>query len=171
MATIIRSSLPIEADIQIDISNSLATNFWGDLADERIFVLPFWRAAAMFSADFSNEIALKVYQINDPNQTFGEWVIFDPSEEDDLADPVQAGVYYFILSREIFFGPYVEGGTQLQGMYYAVTDPQNYVIRAQLGKIPDDNIFLCHFLVAECKIEGPGGGGGGVISGARIPRS
>lgn len=170
MATIVRSSLPIEADLQIEISTNLATTFWGELTDERIFVLPFWQAAAMFLANNSNEIALKVYQISDAKHTYAEWVIFDPSQEDDLADPNELGVYYFILSREIFLGPYLENGNQLQGIYYAVPDPQNHMIRAQLGDI-GGNIYICHFLVAECKTIGPGTGGGGVISGVRIPRT
>lgn len=36
------------------------------------------------------------------------------------------------------------------------------------GKILDNDIIICYFFIVECKIEGFGGGGGGVIFGVWI---
>ncbi len=177
MATIIRSAAPVFDITGVANANVLAQMYWGDLADELLFVLPFWQAQRMFSVGGSNQIALRVTNITDPGSVYVNWVVFEESMADTLTDPVEPGIYYFVLDDSFFNGPIFTNTNpifQLDGIRNISSNPERNVLWARMGKEVDatdeSEEFFVNFLAAECAIIGPGGGGGGVLSGARVPR-
>lgn len=178
MATIIRSAAPVFSDGDINQAEIMATVYWGDLSDELMFVIPFWQVSRMLSVGGSNQIALRVTNIDDPDNVYVNWVVFEESMADTLTDPVEPGIYYFVLDDSYFNGPIFTNTTpifQLEGIRHASSTPEYNVLWARMGKTVDPNDatiehYSVSFLAAQCAIIGPGGGGGGVLSGARVPR-
>lgn len=172
MATIIRNAGPIADDAFLVQAELFADNYWGGITNERMFVIPFWKVTQMLGAASSDEIALRVTNIDDPSIMSANWVVFEQSMADTLRDPVEVGVHYFIMDDSYFYGPILTSTppiTQLDGIRNITATPHNNVLRVRIGQSPNDGQYIAFFLAAECTIIGQGGAGGGVISGAKVP--
>ena len=171
MATIIRNAGPIFTDVDMVQSEVFAQEYWGDLTNERMFVLPFWQVSRMLGISSSNEIALRVVNIQNPDEVSGNWMVFEQFIADTLNDPVEMGVYYFVLNDTLFNGPVLTTNpvTQLDGIKDVNSSPENNVLRIRLGKEPGTENYYAFFLAAACSIIGDGGGNIGALSGAKVP--
>lgn len=161
-----------------DQANDFAEAYWGSLTAEKFFPIAFWKAKQMFSASNSKQIALRVTDINNPALVDGTWMVFEDSLADSLADPVETGVYYFVIDDSYFDGialvtitvpPNTTTILRVKGLWNASSTPYNSIIQGRIGMDPANNIFA-FFQAAECIILEPGGGGGdGTSSGFKIP--
>lgn len=172
MAQIIRNAGPVNSDGDLDQAQLMSIVYWGDLANEKMFVIPFWKVSQMLSISGSNEIALRVSNIDESNIVSASWVVFEQSMADSLNDPVEMGVRYYVIDDSYFNGPILTPPPdimQLSGIRRITTTPHNNVLRARIGKDPSTGNFFVFFLAAECTIIDQGGGGGGALSGAKVP--
>ena len=137
-----------------------------------MFLLPFWQVSQMLAVSGANEIALRVTNIDEPRLMSANWIVFEQIMADTLNDPVEQGVYYFILDDGLFNGPVLTATQpvfQLDGIRKANGTPHNNALRARIGKDDTTGDFFAFFLAVECKFITPGGGGGGALSGAKVP--
>ncbi len=172
MAKIIRNTGAIISDAAFAEAEQLALNYWGDLSREKMFPLAFWQAKQMLAASSSDEIALRVTNIFDPDSVSASWMVFEQVFSDSLQDPVELGVHYFILDDAFFHGPILTTTTpilQMAGLYRATSTPQNNIIRGRIGVDPASNQYFAFFQAAECILIGQGAGGGGALTGAKVP--
>jgi len=172
MATIIRNAGPIADDAFLVQAELFADNYWGGITNERMFVIPFWKVTQMLGASASDEIALRVTNIDDPSIMSASWVVFEQSMADALRDPIEMGVRYYVMDDSFFYGPILTSTppiTQMDGIRSITATPHNNVLRARIGQSPADGEFIAFFLAAECVIIDQGGGGGGALSGAKVP--
>lgn len=173
MATIIRSSAPIVGGDLFNEADTYAANYWGDLANERMFPIAFWQVSQMLQASNSNEIALRVVNINSPLTVTAKWITFEESLAETLKDPVESGVYYFVLNGASFNGPIystLEPGLQYSGMVSINSNPQNNIIRGRIGKNTETGRFYAFLQAAECQVvQAVTRGPGGATTGVKIP--
>jgi len=172
MAQIIRGGAVISSQPSFDEANTLATNYWGSLAQEKMFPIPFWQVSQMLAASSSDQIALRVTNINNPGIVDARWMVFEEALADALQDPVEQGIYYFLLEDQFFNGPILtatEPPQQLDGMRNITNTPENNIVRGRIGIVVATQQFVAFFQAAECTIIDPGSGGGGATSGVRVP--
>lgn len=172
MAQILRSSAFITSNAGIGESDQFATNYWGSLEDEKMFPIPFWQVQQLIGATAGNEIALRVTNIENPNQVYAEWMAFPSALADTLGTPnVEPNVRYYILPDNVYNGP-IPSQTPpflpLPGLKDATPTPQNNIIWGRIGTDGNGNYFS-FLLAAQCSIVDPGGGGGGALTGLRVP--
>ena len=172
MAEIFRTSAQITTDGGNTEAAALSANYWGDLTSEKMFPIPFWKVHQMLSVSSSNEIALRVVNIEDPNTMYADWIVFQQALADTLTNPtVEIGVRYYVISDDLFNGPVLPSTppfNPMPGLKNVNSTPQNNVIRGRIGLDPNGNYFA-YFQAAECVIINPGGGGGGLLSGLKVP--
>ena len=172
MAQIIRSGSPILNEEDLDQAIEFAINYWEDLAKEKMFPIAFWEVKQMLTASRSNEIALRITNIEDPESISATWMVFEQFMADTLRDPVEPGVYYFILDDTLFYGPVLIPSTpvtQAEGISKASESPENSIIRGRIGRDPATGSYHAFFQAAECILIDEGGGGGGILTGAKVP--
>jgi hypothetical protein len=154
-------------------AEKFATAYWGDLAFEKYFPIAFWKVKQMLAASNSNQIALRVTDIDNPAYVNAAWIVFEESMADTLADPVEKNVYYFILDDKLFNGPFLvstpTGLEEIKGLWKVNNSPENNLIRGRIGFDTVSNQFFAFFQAAECKIIGMGAGGQGTSTGFKIP--
>jgi len=170
MATIVRISSLIDSESEFDSAQNDVISYWTDLSKERWFPLPFWQARQLLLASSSGTIALRVKNINDSSSVSGKWMVFEETIADSLTDPVEQGVFYFVLEDNLFDGPVLKTNpvVQVPGLSRITLTPENNIIRARIGKSENEAYAL--FQVAECILVKPGSGGGGLITGAKIKK-
>ena len=156
MAKIFRSIISIDNAIIAGEATANATNYWGDLKNERWFPIPFWQAKQLLSASGSDTIALRVVNIDDLFSVSAKWMVFEEALADSLEDPNESGNYYFIITDEFFNDLAQEHPSE------------NNLIRGRIGQDSNGN-YYAYFQVAECKLIDDGAGGGGALSGGRVP--
>lgn len=172
MAQIIRNGSPVSSNNDLDEAQLLAITYWGSLTNEKMFVIPFWQVSQMLAVSGSNEIALRVSNIDEPNFVSANWVVFEQAMADSLADPAEMGVRYYVIDDTYFNGPILTPPpeiVQLNGIRHINATPENNVLRARIGKNAGTGQIHIFFLAAECNIIDQGGGGGGVLAGLKVP--
>lgn len=167
MATIIKN-YTIVGEAEHKESDDFAINYWGSLEKEKIFVLPLWEAQKMLNAGSSNQIALRIKNIDSPENISARWIILEEMHADILQDPVEYGIHYYVLNDSVIEGPYITNTKVRRGMIHLTTSPHRNVIWGRIGKSTTGKYHV-FFLVAECKIIDPGAGGSGPLCGAKIP--
>lgn len=167
MATIIKN-YKIVGKPEHDESIDFAKKYWGSLKKEKMFPIPFWEVRKMLGASSSNQIALRVKNIKDPEYVSAQWMILEDALADTLRDPVEEGIIYYVLDDTTFDGPLITNRGSKDGMIKASRHPQRNIIWGRLGK-SNTGDYHAFFLVAECKILTGGAGGIGPACGAKIP--
>lgn len=177
MATIIRGNTPISSTTELLEIRPFLDNYWLDGNKERMFLLPFWELQQMLAVSNSNQVALRVTNITKPDNVYTSWLVWEESMSDSLRDPVESGIYYFLFDDNLFNGPIFandgSGVVRLQGLKDINNTPKSNALWARLGKDIDEDgeaSYFAYFLAASVTIIGPGGGGTGLLSGARVPR-
>ena len=144
--------------------------YWGNPEREKRFPIPIWKIRQLFSASSSDEVALRINDINDSDYVDGRWLVFDGNFEEDIDSSPNDNVCYFVLHEDFFYGP-IEGpnGISLQGMFSNIEFPHQAIIWGRIGQ-EEGGEYTVFFDIANCPILDPGSAGGdGAISGAKIP--
>lgn len=166
MATIIKNYKIVDAPEHVE-SDAFTVNYWGSEQNERMFPIPFWKVSQMLALGNSNQIALKVRNIDRPQYVSAQWMILEASQVDALQDPVEKGTYYFVMDDTIFDGPIITNTGVREGIIKSGPLYRN-IIWGRLGKSKAGEYFA-FFLAAECKIIDGGAGGSGPACGAKVP--
>lgn len=182
MAQIIRNGAIIVDNVGFNQSETFATNYWGTLSNEKMFPVAFWKVRQLLGASSSNTIALRVTNITNPDIVEGRWIAFEEALADTLQDPVELGVYYFIMDDKFFNGPILTATDpieQIKGIGRVTNFPEKNIIWGRLGKevrqvqeggqSVQRTFYYAFFNAAECKLLGSGGGSEGGGTGFKIP--
>lgn len=182
MAQIFRNGAIIVDDAGFNQSETFATTYWGSLSKEKMFPIAFWKVKQLLGASSSNTIALRVTNITDIDAVEGRWIAFEEALADTLQDPVETGVYYFIMDDKFFNGPILTASDpieQIKGIGKVTNFPEKNIIWGRLGKevrqiqeggqSVQRTFYYAFFNAAECKLLGTGGGGQGAGNGIKIP--
>ncbi len=143
-----------------DLMQPLVDAYWGNEFQEKMFPLPLWQAIQFIEASESEEIALRVIDIDNLSRMTAEWVAFDDAIEGAPED-FRPNYTYFVLGESL-----------LEQMKASLSFPSyRAIIWGRLGKevAEDGTKYFAFFNAAECTLVKPGGGGDGGITGAKIP--
>ncbi len=146
------------------------TKYWTDLTKEKMFPVAIWKIKQLFNASGTDEVALRVTDINDPEVIDARWLVFDGSYGDDLNDATTDNTYYFVL-HESFFNGIIEVNEDVntEGLFGSASFPYRAIIWGRVGQQANDD-YTAFFDVADCPPIGDGGAGGdGALTGMRIP--
>lgn len=161
----------------------MVTNYWGNIDNERTFPIAIWKLERLLDASTTDEVALRITDIENPNKVDGRWLVFDGNFEDALADPNQPNIYYFVLHENYYNGAIAlnMNSSQIrQGMKSTVISPNNTILVGRIGKetrmitdsggspIPRD-FYYSFFNIATFTLTGDSSGTGGATSGAKVP--
>ncbi|MEL6719069.1 MAG: hypothetical protein AAFO82_02560 [Bacteroidota bacterium] len=163
MATIIKSSTSVQGTTEVQNMNNEVDNYW-QTETERVYPTSLWKIKHLLNSSDSGEIALKVTNIDDEDFVDAEWIVFGDGLEELLQDPVRQGEYYFVMSEADF--SQVESGIDL------ILNPlSKVIIVTRLGKItPNGQDYTIFIVSAKYNLLNDGGaGGGGAVSGAKVP--
>lgn len=161
-------------------------NYWQDINNERLFLIPYWKAARLIAQSPSQQIALRVTHIEDPALVDAQWISYDPANPGKDASVSTGGVIgYFqnlidILKRQLGDDPPValfvfgEELFPLNGNE-GLKQFRPHRLMSLVGRIGrqnngNTNPTAAFILAGQIDIKiGPGSGGGGATSGAKIP--
>ncbi|MFN7116822.1 MAG: hypothetical protein ACK4TA_08465 [Saprospiraceae bacterium] len=159
MAIVLRGANSVSSTpINMQQMEDFVVNYWGNANLEKMFPLALWKAKRLFAAASNDEIALKISDIENPDEVDGKWLVFDIGSEDAVRDPNQLGEYYFVFEEETFNEIYRNP---------LIAFPHRHIIWGRLGKDNNGNYFA-FFCAAKCDIVGGTGGEGG-STGFKIP--
>lgn len=162
MATIYHASYPLKTNADFDGVETLATNYWGTLAEEKIYPLPFWKAQQMLSLSPSQQIAFHVTDFNNKALVDAEWEIFNSDYEDLLAGQTTPHEYYFVIHENTFekIRKSVPFGNPINQL----------LLLGRLGRAEaGSGDFLGLIVTTKYLIIQPGTGGNGASTGVRLP--
>lgn len=157
--------------------------YWGNPTTEIQYPISFGRADRLLSQSPSNQIALKVTNVEDPSAVDAEWVAFNESDLDGseeyapgfigwlqrLLDRLtsssepEADVRYYVIGSEL----YTSSGNE---NFRQFTPHFQMTITGRIGRAENGSVGL-HFIVCRLVPQVSGPGGPGASSGARIPPS
>lgn len=163
MATIFKTSSGITDTSSFNEMQTFVNNYWGSAVEEKVFPIAYWKMKQLFAASSSEEIALRVTDINNPSLVDAEWMVFEEGMEDLLQDPVRQGEYYFVIDESVF--------QDIRNGIPTLTKPLNtIIIWGRLGKAAaTGNNYHAFIAATSGALITPGSGGDGVITGAKIP--
>ncbi|PHN04144.1 hypothetical protein [Flavilitoribacter nigricans] len=163
--------------------NQEIINYWQSINNERIFLIQYWRANLLLAQSPSKQIALRVTNIEDPDLVDATWISYDPDNPGKDASQNTGGIigYFqnliatlkrqlgddppvslFVFGEEIF--P-LEGNEGLKQF----VPHRLMTLVGRIGRKANGNP-TAFILAGQVDIKlGPGAGGGGATSGARIP--
>ena len=153
-----------------DERDALIENFWIRLSLEKRFPIAIWKIRQLFKASSSDEVALRVTDIDEKEYIDGRWIAYDSIIENDLDNDPNDGVCYFVLHETFFRGP-IENtpNGSVDGMLESAEFPVRAIVWGRIGR-DDDGNFVAFFEVADAPSIGTDHtGGGGLTSGTRIP--
>lgn len=162
MATIHHASYPLKTNDDFDDVEALATNYWGNLEEEKIFPLPFWKAQQMLSVSPSKQIAFHVNDMDNKALVNAGWEVFNSDYEDLLAAQTNPEEYYFVLHENTFesIRHYVPFGNPINQL----------MLLGRLGRTEaGSGDFLGLILTTKYVIIKPGSSGNGASTGVRLP--
>ncbi len=158
MANIFKSSTFISNPQDEAQMKAFVEAYWGELENEKMFPIALWKLKRLFAASTTDEAALRITDINFPDEVDGRWLVYDGNYEDALLnDDVQKNENYFVIHESIF--------DQIREEVPTIYD---HIIWGRLGKDSSGKVFA-FFNAASCKLITGGTGGEGTGSGIKIP--
>lgn len=150
--------------------NAVLTRYWGDITKEKRFPIALWKLKQLFKASETDEVALRVSDVNDREYIDGKWLPFNSSIERDLDNSITDGICYFVLHESLFRGPISNTPNgEIGGMLEAAEFSFRAIVWGRIG-LNEDGSYAVFFEVADCPVIDPGTvGGDGLTSGVRIP--
>jgi hypothetical protein len=156
--------------------------YWGAEENEKLFILPFWRAQELVESSPSQQIALKVTNLEDPNLVTAEWISHNPEKPGvDASDDPGGVISHFqnlirTLRRQLGADPPVAlflVGEDLfpkdsDGNLKQFADHHKLCLVGRIGRT-SNNVTVVFIVVGIIDIQIPGSGGPGTTSGARLP--
>lgn len=155
-------------------------NYWGN-TPEKQFVLPFWKADQLIGDSPSNELALKLTNVDDPALVDGTWVSYNADDPDgENTDNATGGLIGFLINLLESLQP---STPEPPATYYVIgeslydpTGTENFrqftphtrmAILGRIGKTTTDRLVV-YFAVCEL-VRQDGTGGPGAATGAKVP--
>lgn len=161
MATIHRLFTKIQDNTSLNEMQPLVNNYWGTAVEEKVFPIAYWQLNQLFIASTSEEVALRVRNIDNPSLVDAEWIVFGEGME-ELLEGQREREYYFVFKESAFED--MRDGIPLLNPINTI------VIWGRLGKsAPDGNDYTAFIVSTGCTIIPPGAGGDGAATGLRIP--
>lgn len=163
--------------------NSDVGRYWGSPTSEQLFILPFWKADRLIAQSPSKQLALRVTDIEDPALVDARWISYDSANPGRDAAEVTGGVIgYFlnlieVLKRQLGSDPPVTLFVFGEELYPASGENglkhfKPYHQMNIVGRIGRNNAdkTISYILAGNINLKtGPGTGGPGATTGAKIP--
>ena len=163
MATIYHASSAVADTGDFDEMQISINNYWGEAAEEKIFLIPFWKALQLLSASPSEQIALHVTDFNNRSLVDAQWESYNDELEPLLAAKTTPNEFYFVMHESVF--------QNIRASIPKLGNPVNQLMLwGRLGETtPDGNDFVAFLIAAKGVLFPPGGGGGGASTGIKLP--
>jgi len=145
----------------IEEMNEDIKRYWGTANKERRFLVSYLQALHLIKKSDLKQLALKITNPQTPERVDGIWI--------PLATSVEVPNYFGTDNEDIYFAfseALVLGFKETSGRIKV----QDLHIVARLGKTVDYEIVIFLIPANSALILNPQSGGGGAISGARLPR-
>jgi len=153
--------------------------YWGNTFDEKFFIIPFWKAKELVNNSESNQVAFRVFDINNPSGVHTEWISYAPNSSDEFVQERvydgdrQITVWITRLVTNLHQTFFVFGNDLLDLFEAAIVElrviPKYEFIIARLGETVGGETTV-YFILGKIELHlGPSAGGASNACGAKLP--